>query len=119
MDDQVISTNRLVSSTNVDGTDVYGRDVDIVGTIDHLMIDKVSGKVAYAMMRFGGFLGFGESLYPVPWNALTYDIAKGGFVTDITKKQLEGAPMRPDRWESDRDWEQRTYDYWKLPYYWM
>jgi PRC-barrel domain len=119
MNDQSFSTNTLVSSANVDGTDVYGRDGSIVGTIDHLMIDKASGKVAYAMMRFGGFLGFGTVLYPVPWNSLSYDTAKGGFVTNITENQLEDAPLRPERWEADRDWEQRTHDYWGLPYYWM
>ena len=119
MNDQRISTNTLVSSANVDGTDVYGRDGAIAGTIDHLMIDKVSGKVAYTMMRFGGFLGLGAALYPVPWNALTYDTTKGGFVTDITPAQLEAAPMRPERWDTDRDWERSTHDYWGQPYYWM
>ena len=119
MEDQPISTHALVSSANVDGTDVYGQAGTIVGTIDHLMIDKVSGKVAYTMMRFGGFLGFGEGLYPIPWNSLSYDTDKGGFVTAITQKQLEDAPKRPDRWEVDRDWEQRTHDYWGQPYYWL
>ncbi len=119
MNDQTFSKNTLVSSANVEGTDVCGRDGTIVGTIDHLMIDKSSGKVAYAMMRFGGFLGLAASLYPVPWTSLTYDIEKGGFQTDITADQLEGAPARPERWQADSDWEQNTHDYWGQSYYWM
>ena len=119
MNDMQISTNTLVSSAHVDGTDVYGRDGAIVGTIDHLMIDKVSGKVAYTMMRFGGFLGLGAALYPVPWHALSYDTAKGGFVTDITPAQLEAAPLRPEGWDTNRDWERNTHDYWCQLYNWM
>lgn len=57
----------LVSSDDVDGTDVYGNDGAHIGTIDHLMIDKQSGRVAYAVMGFGGFLGLGEDHHPVPW----------------------------------------------------
>ncbi|MEO8242923.1 MAG: PRC-barrel domain-containing protein [bacterium] len=119
MNDQSFAKNTLVSSADVNGTDVFGRDGTNVGTIDYLMIDKTSGKVAYAMMRFGGFLGFGEDLFPIPWKSLTYDPAKSGFSTDITAEQLNGAPKRSDRWESDRAWHERTYDYWGLPYYWM
>jgi hypothetical protein len=119
MKDQYPAGNDLVSSADVDGTAVYDRNHNAVGTIDHLMIDKVSGKVAYAVMRFGGFLGFGEEHYPVPWNALTYDPEEGGFVTDITEEQLQSAPKRTENWAGDREWERRSYDYWRLPYYWM
>lgn len=119
MNDRFFSENALVSSSDVNGTAVYSRDGDNVGTIDYLMIDKSSGKVAYAMMQFGGFLGFAKEAYPIPWKSLTYDPAKGGFSTDITAEQLNAAPALSDRWESDRAWHESTYDYWKLPYFWM
>lgn len=109
----------LVSSNDVNGTAVYGTGGDKVGEIDHLMIDKQTGKVSYAVMGFGGFLGLGEEHYPVPWQKLTYDTSKGGFVTDISKEQLEGAPERRSDWHRDRDWEQRTHDHYMVPYYWM
>ena len=72
-----------------------------IGHIDHLMIDKQSGHVAYAVMNFGGFLGMGEEAHPVPWNALRYDTDRGGYVTGDHKEQLEGAPSRSDDWRDD------------------
>jgi PRC-barrel domain len=57
-----------------------------------VMIDKLSGKVAYAIMSFGGFLGVGERYHPLPWNTLKYDTRQGGDVVGLTRQQLEGAP---------------------------
>lgn len=71
-------TDRLISSDKVDGTTVYNRNGDNLGTIDHLMIDKFEGQVEYAVMSTGGFLGIGESYSPVPWHSLTYDVNMGG-----------------------------------------
>ncbi|MDS9468858.1 PRC-barrel domain-containing protein [Paracoccus sp. MBLB3053] len=113
------TTGTLVSSADVNGTAVYGRDGSNVGTIDHLMIDKVSGNVAYAVMGFGGFLGLGEEHMPIPWDALTYDVSAGGFVTDITEAQLTGAPARSENWAGDREWETRTFEYYGIAPYWI
>lgn len=109
----------LVSSADVVGTAIYARDGTHVGSVDHVMIDKVSGKIAYAVMTFGGVLGIGEEHYPVPWAALGYDTALGGFVTDITEEQLQGAPARSPDWTTDRDWERATYDHYGVPFYWI
>tara|TARA_R110000737_G_C14486485_1_gene469443 strand:- start:325 stop:678 length:354 start_codon:yes stop_codon:yes gene_type:complete len=109
----------LVSSSNVNGTEVYGRDGSHIGSIDHLMIDKQSGKVAYAVMGFGGFLGIGEEHHPIPWNKLRYDSSKEGFMTDITEQDVKGAPARKDNWYADRDWEHRTHEYYGAPMYWL
>ena len=57
----------LISSQDVHGTDVYGAGAEEIGEIDHLLIEKVSGRVAYAVMSFGGFLGLAHSHYPIPW----------------------------------------------------
>ena len=112
-------TSNMVSSSDVNGTEVYGRDGAHIGSIDHLMIDKESGRVAYAVMGFGGFLGMGEDHYPVPWDKLNYDTQKDGFVTDITADQVEGAPARTDDWHRNREWERQTYDYYNVAPYWV
>ena len=65
----------LISSEDVQGTEVYGVGDEAIGEIDHLLIEKVSGRVAYAVMSFGGFLGLAHSHYPIPWAALKYDTA--------------------------------------------
>lgn len=108
-------TDRLISSAKVDGTAVYNRDGDRLGTVHHLMIDKYTGKVDYAVMSFGGFLGIGESYNPLPWRALTYDVRMGGYVVDVDRARLERAPRytasnMPD-W-TDRDYRERVDEYW-------
>src|SRR5579884_2451639 len=100
-------TNRLISSQKVDGTAVYNRTGDSLGTVDHLMIDKYTGHVEYAVMSFGGFLGIGESYHPLPWRALTYDTRMGGYVVDVDRARLERAP----RYTASNmpDWTDRSY----------
>ena len=85
-------TPRLIASSKVEGTAVYDRAGKQIGTILNFMVDKMSGQVAYAVMSFGGFLGLGESYHPLPWRALTYDVALGGYVVDIDPAQLADAP---------------------------
>lgn len=83
---------RLISSAKVEGTAVLDRDGASVGTIQSVMIDKYTGRVAYAILSFGGTFGFGATLFPLPWAALDYDDAKDGYVLRITKDQLAQAP---------------------------
>ena len=94
-------TNRLISSAKVHGTECYNRNGDHLGTVDHMMIDKISGQVEYVVMSFGGFLGIGESYHPLPWRVLTYDTRLGGYVAGVTENQLRGAP----KYTNDRDWD--------------
>jgi hypothetical protein len=109
---------QCISSEDIHGTEVYGPDGKNIGEIDHLIIDKVSGRVAYAVMSFGGFLGLGHSHYPIPWGALTYDKSLGGFRTSVTEQQLRDAPeFSDDSWQ-DRDWEARTHRHYRAPEYW-
>ena len=89
-----------------------------IGEIDHLMIDKVSGRVGYAVMSFGGFMGLGHSHYPVPWGALKYDTSLAGFRTNITEQQLKDAPSSVTTPWEDRDWETRTHRHYGAPAYW-
>ena len=109
MTDTMTKSGNLVSSTDVNGEEVYSQNGEHIGTIDHLTIDKESGKVAYAEMHFGGFLGIGENSYPIPWKKLHYDPSKPGFVTDLTERQVKGAPERRDDWYLDRDYEERVH----------
>ena len=81
---QTDETDRLISSDKVEGT-TYNRSGDNIGSINHLMIDKVSGQVEYAVMSTGGFLGIGESYSPVPWHSLVYDVNLGGYVIDADR----------------------------------
>ena len=95
-------TRRLISSSKVEGTAVFDRAGQQIGTISSFMVDKVSGQVAYALMSFGGFLGLGESHHPLPWRALTYDVRLRGYVVDVDRDALTGAPrLQPDGDPSD------------------
>ena len=85
----------LVSSHDVNGTAVYSPQREHLGHIDHVMIDKTSGTIGYAVLAFGGFLGLGENHVPMPWKTLRYDTDVGGYVTDLTPEQLRAAPEAP------------------------
>ena len=110
--------HRLISSEDVQGTDVYGIGDEAIGEIDHLLIEKISGRVAYAVMSFGGFLGLVHSHYPIPWSALKYDTALQGYRTGITEAQLRDAPAFGDDSWAYRDWETRTHQHYGAPTYW-
>jgi sporulation protein YlmC with PRC-barrel domain len=97
-----ISAN-VISSDRVEGTTVYNTAGDKLGTIDDLMIDKLSGQVRYAVMEFGGFLGMGTDRYPIPWNMLKYDTSQDGYVVPLDKARLEGAPRYADASVPDYD----------------
>ena len=118
-DRSTASTSSMVSSADVNGTEVYSHAGEHLGEINHLMIDKQSGHIAYAVMSFGGFLGIGAGEHPLPWKKLSYDTNLGGFVTDVTGEQLTGAPERSDGWFDDRDYQRRSYDYYGVSPYWL
>ena len=84
--------SRLICADRVEGTTVYDRQGEKLGTVKDIFIDKVSGRVEYASMAFGGMLGMGEKYHPVPWSALDYDTHRDGFVVDLDKKFLEASP---------------------------
>ena len=112
---EVDETDRLISSQKVDGTAVYNHDGENLGSVDHLMIDKFSGQVAYAVMSFGGFLGIGSSYHPLPWNALNYDVNLGGYRVDVNRARLEAAPRYTASTEpnwSDRAYTDRVDQHW-------
>lgn len=85
-------TTDMIASNKVEGTTVYNRQGEKLGEVYNFMVGKRSGRVAYAVMSFGGFLGIGQKYHAVPWNALTYDTSKGGFVIDASRDRLLAAP---------------------------
>lgn len=85
-------THRLIGSDKVEGTAVYDRDGTRIGTIHNFMVDKRSGKAEYAVMSFGGFLGMGQTYYPLPWQMLDYDTDLGGFRVEMDEEDLDHAP---------------------------
>src|SRR5437773_8891159 len=95
-------TGNLIGSDKVEGTAVYGADSTKIGSIERVMIDKVSGRVSYAVLGFGGFLGIGNDHYPLPWQSLKYDTSLGGYITGLTDDQLKGAPKYGN--ESSWNW---------------
>jgi len=113
-------TTSLIGSDKVEGTAVYGADQQKIGTLERVMIDKISGKVAYAVLSFGGFLGIGEDYYPVPWSTLRYDTNLGGYRVNLTKDQLDKAPKFSESsgWKWNRDNERRVYEYYRVQPYW-
>jgi sporulation protein YlmC with PRC-barrel domain len=86
------SDNDLISADRVAGTNIYDEAGERLGEVHSIMIDKVSGEVAYVMISFGGILGFGEKYHPLPWDMLAYDTQIDGYRVDIDRAELEGAP---------------------------
>ena len=110
-------TARLIASDKVEGTRVYNREGERLGSVRNFMVDKRSGRVEYAVLEFGGILGIGNEYYPLPWDMLTYDEGQGGYVIDLDKSRLEGAPRYRERdplW--DEVYGRQVYGYYGLPY---
>jgi hypothetical protein len=114
-------TTSFIASDKVEGTPVYRANGEKIGKIERVMIDKISGKVAYAVMSFGGFLGIGEDYYPLPWSLLKYNTKLDGYEVNISEQQLKGAPKfsKAESW----DWtsqanDHKVYDYYQVMPYW-
>ena len=92
---------------------LLGRAGESLGSVYDVMINKVSGQVAYAVMSFGGFLGIGERYHALPWNSLTYDTQMGGYVVAVSRDQLEKAPSygRDETPWGDPTYGRRVSDY--------
>ncbi|QDX28187.1 PRC-barrel domain containing protein [Sphingomonas suaedae] len=106
-------TTNMISSEKVDGTAVYDRNGDKIGSVHHLMIGKQDGKVRYGVISFGGFLGMGENYHPLPWDMLTYGIDHDGYMVDFDKDALKDAPSHPIGQEPiyDRAYDERVTTY--------
>ncbi len=112
--------NPLISAGKVQGTAVYNIEGERLGHVDDLMLHKLSGKVAFAIMSFGGFLGVGEHFTPLPWAVLTYDTGKNGYVVPLSREQLQNAPHynKDELTNDDTGWGARVNDYYPVTPSW-
>lgn len=111
---------RLMGANTLDGNDVFNKQDEDLGDVKEIMLDVPSGRVAYAVLSFGGFLGMGEKLFAVPWSALTLDTVNKRFVLDINKDRLENAPgFDKDNWPNmaDASWIKGIHDYYGVTPY--
>ena len=119
--ENVKETTSLIAGSKVSGTRVFNTAGENIGEIQDVMLDKATGKVGYAVMSFGGFLGIGADYHPLPWALLRYDESVGGYVVDLDKTELEGAPAYPANatpdW-GDRAFESKLHDYYGVGPYW-
>jgi sporulation protein YlmC with PRC-barrel domain len=111
-------TTRLIASNKVEGTSVYDRGGEKLGSIYNFMVDKRSGKVDYAVLQFGGLFGLGSDYYPLPWDVLTYDTDQGGYVVSLDKSVLEKAPRyaRDNEPSFDDAYGRDVYGYYGVNY---
>ena len=113
--DTSITNSDYICSDRVEGTAVYNNTGDKLGSIDSLMINKMTGQVHHAVLEFGGFLGLGTDRYPLPWSMLKYDTVLDGYVVPISKDRLEDAPRypltTPSPFMTDAAYGQRVNDY--------
>ena len=113
-----MSNHPCISSSKVAGTAVYNANGDKLGSIDDLIVDKLSGQVRYAVLEFGGFLGVGTDRYPMPWSTLKYDTGLEGYVVPLRKEQLEKAPRYAQTSvpEYTDDYRRRIYEHYNVPW---
>ena len=111
---------RLMGANTLDGNDVYNKDNEDLGDIKEIMLDVPTGRVAYAVLSFGGFLGMGDKLFAVPWSALKLDTVNKRFVLDVSKERLKEAPgFDKDAWPdmADPAWVKSIHSYYGVKPY--
>ena len=112
---EVMDADTLIGDSVVNAA---GEDL---GEIKAIMLDVESGRIAYAVLSFGGFLGMGNKLFAIPWSALTLDAGEKRFVLDIAKERLNNAPgFDKDHWPSMADaiWARQLHEYYDVRPYW-
>jgi sporulation protein YlmC with PRC-barrel domain len=114
----VNTVSTVISSDRVHGTTVYNPNGEKLGSVEKLLIDKLSGQVRYAVMEFGGFLGLGSDVYPLPWDTMKYDTDLGGYVVSLSTDQLENAPKHERNAAQDYNDEygRKVNEYYGVPW---
>ncbi|HYV87908.1 MAG TPA: PRC-barrel domain-containing protein [Candidatus Polarisedimenticolia bacterium] len=108
-------TPSLIAADKVSGTAVHTPAGEKVGSIENVMIDKMSGQVEYAVLAFGGLLGMGKERRALPWDVLTYDTNQGAYVVNIDPDTLKGAPdYTDDTGWGNPAWRQGIDDYYEI-----
>ncbi len=108
----------VLSSSTLSGEEVVNRDGENLGDIKDLMIDVKTGRVTYAVLEFGGFIGMGSKLFAVPLSAMELDTSNKRFILDQSKERLENAPgFDKDHWPdfADEGWNASIHSYYGVP----
>ncbi len=111
----------IMAAATLTGNDVVNAAGEDLGEIEHIMLDVPRGRIAYAVLSFGGFLGMGEKLFAIPWHALKLDVANKCFILDVRVEQLQNAPgFDKGQWPSmaDQKWARDIHSYYSSPPYW-
>ena len=119
--DASVPYRRVLGAVSLTKDSVRNRNGDDLGSIKDIMLDVPAGRVAYAVLSFGGFLGVGSKLFAIPWEMLTVDEDRQCLVLDTDKKTLENAPgFDKDHWPdmSDPKWGNEVYSYYGRKPYW-
>lgn len=112
----------VMAADTLQGDKVVNLQGEDLGEIEHIMLDVPSGRIAYAVLSFGGVMGIGDKLFAIPWEALTLDADRHCFVLDIDQERLRNAPgFDKDHWPSmaDRNWGEQVYSYYNKQPYWQ
>lgn len=110
-----------ICAKKVLGTNVYDTQGSKIGSIEDIVLDKLSNNILFAVVSFGGFLGIGEKYHPMPWSSLDYDEKQDGYVVAMTKDQLKAAPSSSIEELTKADataWRDKSYTYYKATPYW-
>jgi sporulation protein YlmC with PRC-barrel domain len=108
---------KVLSTSTLSGYRVRSVENEDLGTIEEIMIDPADGRIAYAVLCFGGLTGFGDRLYAVPWSLLRLNPADRVLILDWDRKHLEGAPaFDQDEWPdlNDECWERAIHEYYGM-----
>lgn len=111
----------MLSASTLIGDDVRNPAGEDLGKLEEIMVDTTSGRVAYAVLSFGGFLGMGDKLFAIPWEALQIDKEHEAFVLNVDRESLEEAPgFDKNNWPefADRTWGAQIYSYYGYDPYW-
>ena len=114
-------TPTVIAADTLTGDKVVNFQKEDLGKIEHLMIDLESGRIAYAVLSFGGFLGMGDKLFAIPWTSLKVDTVEHRFILNVDKGLLKAAPgFDKEHWPdmADRTWGAKVYTYYAAKPYW-
>ena len=114
-------SNSPVKASSIIGTKVVDPKAESLGDIKEIVIDPSTGRVAYVVVSFGGFLGMGEKLFAIPFSSFEYNLANNEYVLHVPKERLENAPgFDPEHWPSmsDEKWNRDVYKYYGRSPYW-
>jgi len=117
----IMNDPKVLAADTLTGDKVVNPQKENLGKIEHLMIDLANGRIAYAVLSFGGFLGMGDKLFAIPWSALTVDTVEKQFILNVDKEVLKRAPgFDKDNWPNmaDRSWGTKVFTYYGAKPYW-